>query len=565
MTGRGFRARQMAAAIAILLAGGCAQIPSSGPVRDGSAIAQRANLVYLRAVSPRADASPVQLVKGFLDAQTAGPTADFDVAREFLTDVAAEQWNPVSQVIVYDGDLGLVADADTPRGRATVRGVGAVVGVVDEHGVYTEQPPGTTTDLVFDLVREPDNQWRLASPDDGLVISATNFERIYRPTSLYFPSTDRSFLVPDERWFPKRNWQTYAVRETLVGPSAWLAKSVTTVAPEGTVLAIESVTMGDSGPIDIPLNATISQASGEDRTLLAAQLKAVLSDTLTQTVQLYAGNAPLTTGTSPPLRRSITVDDPVVLEGDQVATLTGRTVEPLDRLAPLDGLNPTALAFRSSKDPDSPFVVRSGSSELVTTPVEGVEARTLLTGKDLLAPSLDRFGNVWSGSPTAGLQVVSLEGKARSVTAPWLTERTLDSVRVAPDGARVALLSRDGGRLRIDVAGVVRDGDGVPTELSEPMRVGQTVVTGTQVVWVDQSLLGVLGRVAAEPTVSVQLVPVGGPTRSTTALADASAIAAGPGERSILLNTADESLYTLGAASLWTTVTTGVRAPAYPG
>lgn len=566
------RSRRAALAVlaAALVAGpvaACASIPTSGPVMDGETVLSQRGPVFVRADAPREDALPEQIVRGFLTAQAEGASGSFDVATQYLTPETATTWSPLAQVAVLAAEPELeVDDSRAEEGVATVRATADVVGTVDAHGVYTEEVPGTTTDLVYGLVRDDEGQWRVDTTDDGLAVSATNFVQTYRATDLYFPTPDRRYLVPDARWFPSRNWQTLAVRETLVGPVPWLAGSVTTVAPEGTALSIDSVTAPPSGLVEVPLTDAVSGTSAEDRAVLVAQLGASLGNPSPREVQITVEGVPLGAVDETTARPATTPNDPVVLAGDQVTSIVGRSTQPLESVAPLTGLQPTALAFTGSSS-DATFVVRDGSRRLVTAPTADAEPVLLMDGENLLAPSVDRFDLVWSGpqEQPGSLRVADLEGAVTEVAAPWLAGRTVMSLRVAPDGARIAVVSATGTGVQVHVAGILRGEEGLPTELSEPVRVGQPIVAATQVVWVDRTTLGVLGRSSGDTAPVVHLVPVGGPTSKASPLEDAVSLASGTGIGTMLLGTSEGSLYAAGSASLWTRVATEVRLPTYPG
>ncbi|MFC8922739.1 LpqB family beta-propeller domain-containing protein [Cellulosimicrobium sp. NPDC057127] len=568
---RSLRGRLAALAAAVVVAplAACASIPTSGPVMEGEAVVSQPGPVFVRADAPREGAPPDQIVRGFLAAQAQGASSSFDVATQFLTTATASTWQPLAQVAVLAAEPDLVVDDTTiDQGAVTVRATADVVGVVDERGVYTEQVPGARTELVYGLVRDDDGQWRIESTDDGLAISATNFDLTYRATNLYFPTVDRRYLVPDQRWFPKRNWQTLAVRETLAGPAPWLSGAVTTVAPEGTALSIDSVTVesGSSRPVEVRLTEPAAETSPEDRGMLLAQLEASLGDPSPRPVEISVGGTVLAPGDPVTARAAATPNEPVVLADDQVLTLVGRETQPVEQVAPLTGLQPTALAFTGASA-DATFVVRDGSGRLVTAPTAEEPSTTLLTGENLLAPSVDRFGLVWSGPQVqdGSLQVTDLDGTVTEVAAPWLDGRTVMSLRVAPDGARIAVVSATASGVQVHVSGIVRGEGNRPTELSAPLRVGQPLVAATQVTWVDGTLLGVLGRSAGDTAPIVHLVPVGGPTRKASLLEGAVSLAAGTGIGSMLVGTSDGSLYSASSSSLWTRVATEVRLPTYPG
>ncbi len=568
--------RAISAAVATTLVavlGACASMPTSGPVTEGEAEVEDPAQPFVSAASPRHDAPPDQIVTGFLAAQAQGARSSFDVASEFLTSEASS-WSPLAQVAVLADEPELTVDEATlDDGVTTVHASAQVVGVVDDHGVYTEQVPGTATtiELSYGLVRDEDGQWRIETVDDGLTITAINFDRTFKSVNLYFPTPDRAYLVPDARWFPSRNWQTLAVRETLRGPSPWLAGAVVTVAPEGTALSIDAVPV-EEGTVSVPLTEPVASASTADRGLLVAQLRASLGEN----VEITVNGTALATNDVPSIGVASTPTDPVVLAGDQIMGLEGRSTATVGSVAPLVGLQPTALAFRG-RSSDATFVVRDGSSRIVTAPTAESASVTLLTGENLLAPSVDRYGFVWSGPQlqAGSLRVVELaaevEGGAvvdeavSEVAAPWLEGRTVMSVRVAPDGARAAVVSATASGTQVHVAGVLRDGEGRPTQLTDPVRVGQPIVSATQVVWTDRALLGVLGRTADQAEPVVQLVPVGGPSRTVSPVEDAVSLASGTGIGTMLVGTSDGSLYAAGTSTLWTRVTGEVRLPTYPG
>lgn len=565
--GRALAAGIAAAGVAALAA--CASIPTSGPVVEGEATPEDPGQPFVSAASPRRDASPDQIVRGFLAAQAQGARGSFDVASEFLTRDAQDDWSPVSQVAILEDVPQLdVDEAAIEGGTTTVRATADVVGTVDERGVYTEQAPGRTTEVSYGLVRDADDQWRIDVVDDGLTITATNFARTFKQANLYFPTLDRAYLVPDARWFPSRNWQALAVRETLRGPADWLAGSVATVAPEGTSLSIDSVPPVE-GRVAVPLTDPVTAASPVDRAMLIAQLQASLGVPVDITVGV--GGSELSADDVPTIGVATTPDEPVVLSGDQVMSLEGRTTRAVTSAAPLAGLQPTALAFRGRAD-DATYVVRDGAGRLVTAPTAEAGPVTLLTGTSLVAPSIDRFQYVWSGPQVqaGSLQVVDLreagsDAAVSEVAAPWLDGRTVMSLRVAPDGARVAVVSDSGSGAQVHVAGIVRDETGRPTQLSAPVRVGQPIAAATQVTWVDRALLGVLGRASGESEVVVQRVPVGGPTVAASPVEGAVSLASATGVGTTLVGTSDSSLYAAGTSSLWTKIATEVRLPTYPG
>ncbi|GAA3213037.1 LpqB family beta-propeller domain-containing protein [Oerskovia jenensis] len=558
--------------VAALALSGCASIPTSGPVIRGSDVVQGYNAPGLRARGPVAGDDPLRIVSGFLTAQAAGPAGDFDVAQEFLTDAGAWSWD--SQVLVFDGDLDLTMDKEAMKtGQVTVTGSATVVGALDKRGVYTEDVPGGAgaVPVSFGLVRQGDGQWRIETAEDGLLLSESSFQAAFRQTRLYFPSTDREVLVPDDRWFPNRGWQASAVTEILVGPVEWLRGSTAPVVPEGTRLSIDAVP-SVGGVSEVRLTDTISLAPPEDRALLKAQLEATLFDALPLTVNLYRGEDLLSTptGGAVPIK-AVTEGSEVVAAQGEVKALDGGAEEAtsLSPAVSLAGTTATALAQGSNA---RPLVVRDGTDRLVRLATKNLPDVQLLAGEDLLAPSVDRFGGVWSGPRVqAGtLQVVRADlaeaGDPVTVEAPWLAGRTVQSIRVAHDGARIAVVSSDGTSTRVEVAGIVRDEKDVPTGLSEPFRVGAPITSASQVVWADETTLAVLGTDDTEAAPTVHLVLVGGETTRLSPVAGATAISAGDGDRTVQVLTQDGTLFGRSrSGAVWEKRIEGVALPTFPG
>ncbi|MEK8228089.1 LpqB family beta-propeller domain-containing protein [Oerskovia sp. M15] len=129
------------------------------------------------------------------------------------------------------------------------------------------------------------------------------------------------------------------------------------------------------------------------------------------------------------------------------------------------------------------------------------------------------------------------------VAAPWLAGRSVQSIRVSHDGARIAVVSADATGTRVEVAGIVRDAKDLPTGLSEPVRVGAPIKQASQVVWADETLLAVLGSDGTDAAASVHLVAVGGGTTPLTPVPGTVAVSAGNGERSVQVLTKDGTLF----------------------
>ncbi|WP_125774407.1 LpqB family beta-propeller domain-containing protein [Antribacter gilvus] len=502
-------------AVPVVLLGGCATIPTSGEPWvgdvDAAAEADPRPIVYLPASGPREGAGPEAIVRGFLMAASTGPNnpARFTVANQFLEPLAVSAWNPDERVFVMQADPVLTADP-VPEDAltTTVRFSAEVTATVDERGVLTEQQVPTPAQAEFTLVKGADGQWRISELDNGLYLHEVIFTNSYRPVRLYFPTPDRSYWVPDQRWFPENGWRAKAVEEVLAGPPAYLQGAAISVVPEGTGLSIGAVAENpETGELEIPLTSQISGASDADRALVAAQIGASLAPDgrLTQPVALSDGSARLEvrSGAGPSLPRTegravVLTDGTLHRAGDD-----GRLVE-FERETDWSEVgDPTALAVGPAA---TPVVVRDGTSTLRR--LTG-EPAVLLTGTDLAPPSIDRFSIVWTSGSPGSVVAVTPDGAQVPLTGDWLTGRQVTGVRVSPEGARVAVVSRSvSGESQVHVAGVVRDQAGAPTALAGAVRVAVTVPHVREVQWAGQTYLGLLTADAGET--SVWVTGVGG-------------------------------------------------------
>lgn len=550
----------VAAVLALALAG-CAGLPTAGPVGAGDGAVDEPGTVFPLAYSPAAGAEPRAIVQGFLAAGAAGLGDNYALARQYLAGRARTTWQPTEGVVVYSTAGTLVFEQVTETQISVTL---PVVATLDADGRYAEGSPGAQQDAVFDLLKNSDGQWRISGLDDGVLLSEPIFYSVYRATPLYFLTPTRDMLVPEVRWFPQRNAATYAVRALLAGPSGWLRDAVTTAFPDGTRLAVESVPVDLEGNATVDLTAAVASANTADRALLKAQLGQVLQLPRIRTVSVTIAGLPMVDPPAAPIARDPSpAGNLQVLSDGRLLRLTGTVLEPVETVGPLVGLDPRSPA---SGVGGTPQVLLAGPDRLVLAPTPAQEAKTLLTGSALIAPSIDRLGWVWSGPSlgTGGLTAVRVDGTVVDVGVDWLEGRTVRGFRVSRDGTRIAVVSTGPDGPTVDVAGIVRDDSGTPQRLGDRLRVGARLTDVTRVVWVDQGTLAVLGTSGTMTGPTMHLVPVTGRTRALPALEGAASIAAGKGERALYLGSADGALHTLLGTS-WVAVATDVTDPAFPG
>ncbi len=557
-------------ALAAVALGACARIPTSGPVQQGAG-GQVAgpNPAVVLAVGPQPGSQPEQIVEDYLTAGAAGVSngLDFTVARKYLYGDAAANWNPLGGVLVVDG-FTPSQPSDT---QVTIEA--SVVAKVDADGVYSETARGAPETVTFGMVQDTSGQWRIKDVPDGLILTSRQFQDQFRRVSLFFLTPDSQYLVPDPRWYPAVNLATSVVKGLLAGPAPLLRDAVRTAVPQGVVLTPEAVTVKDGqAEVDLGPPAVVQAA---DHDLLVAQIQETLVQQVAQvrTVVVQAGaDGPQLQGTKQLMTIGQAQATPAVAEviasdanGEHLAALgaPGAAPVPVAGVAPLTGLDARSPA-RSENGVLRAFL--RGPNELATVPTAGQAPQTLLQMPNLAAPSVDRFGWVWTAS---GGTVVAVNGHDPdvSLTPKWLADRTVTAVRVSRDSTRIAVVStaQDGSGVSIDVAGIARDERGGPQQLSDQtQRVGAALTVAGSVVWYDDDQLAVLARGAGSAT--VWEVPLGGPSKALPDVAGGVSLAGWRTERTLLVATSDGRLLIFSGPT-WTPVegVSGVRDPSYPG
>jgi len=550
----------------ITVLGGCATIPTSGPVRQGDVALSNPGFAVPFANDPPQDGTPLEIVSGFLLAGPAGLSDEFTVARKFLTPQAATRWDPSARVLVYPllgGGPEITIGAD---GGAIVDV--PVQGFLDSNGVYNEAPAGAHEQLQLTLSQTIDDQWRIDGLDDVVLVSASDFENEYREVPVYFVSIDGTQLVPDIRWLPGSKIAIYAVRALLGGPSAWLRDAVVTGVPDGSRLGPQSVSISEDRVALVDLAGGAAGADEAQRNLLMAQLGATLGRlpgaSVGDVVTSVAGGLPwISTASSLPVRDVTVMNGPYALAKDRLVEFVDGTIAPVAGVAPL----PVGSRSPAVSLDEGVRVVLTAPGVLASLSSDGHEPVQLLTGSRLIAPSIDRYSWVWTGEAVAAgsLTTVRADGTTAPVPADWLNGLNIRSMSVSRDGARIAVVhSGVDGRVVVDVAAIVRDENGRPQRLGDQFEVAASVEDPVEVAWSDEATLAVLGRRGPDKAFVVNRVPVGGPTSSLPLVKDAVSLAAGLGDRALYVADADGVLFARQGAT-WVEVADGVIDPRFPG
>jgi len=538
-------AAAVAAVLAVLLLAACATVPTSGPVRKGGdlPLEREDAVVPFIATPPRPGATPAEVVRGFLRAN-ADFRDDHLVAREHLTPQARQQWRTGGSTTVYDRVEVLPVDQDAVNVTAN----GSEVARIDPEGAYRRTQPGTNLARTFTMARVA-GEWRIATLDDGLVLSQVDVQETFRQVSLYFLSPSRNTLVPDVVLLPVlQGLSTKLVSRLLHGPTADLRGAVETAFPQGTELEVPSVPVRD-GLVTVPLNQTAAIADDDARQQMAAQIVWTLKQLGPEIarVRITAGGEDLVvSGPEEQPRESWPTFDPNGLTGTPPSVyavrrgVVGRIIE--SEFAPVPGpagtgqlqLRSPAVSIDESR---VAAVAADGKSMYVGRLASGASLDRVVAGADLGRPSWDPLGNLWFLDRATGALWILPDGAGQPVpvTMGKLPGGRATQVAVSRDGARVALVTGTGKAARLLVA-TLSGVDQLDRDSAESARVSAVAAREVlpdlrdvrDVAWADAQTLAVIGARNGLPVGVMYTTIDGYDVQPIQAEADLGALAAVP-------------------------------------
>ena len=498
--------------LAIALAG-CGGISMDSPVRPGLEVgAAAADPVKVVFPGPAAGSSPEQIVQGFLRAGAASDE-EYEVARSFMTLSPETTWRPDSSIMVFTDESAVsVTVADSTTVRASAR----VVASIDANGRYRDLPSDSMAEATFGLQRSA-GEWRISSLPEGfgLWLSASDLDRLYDPFRIHYISTAGRRLVPDVRWFSiGKGLATRLARAQLGDVPAYLQGAARSDVPIGTRLTVDAVPI-DNGLATVDLTATKPGGDPVRRQNLWAQFVATMTQVPeVQRVALKVEGSELDLpGVERPPSSLADLDFPqpaaspsalpVMRTGSQLFAIEPsqlgdqRDSEPGRRPASPASISTGWVWLALSKGSEEVAAVGGDRAELSRWRGSG-QIRVPYFGSGLTRPTYDTQGVLWVGGKEAGAARIwaintaadpsdAQRTRPTRVGVDWLRKRTVVSVRVAPDGQRVAVISTNSGGAdpRVDVAGVVRSANGLPERLAEPLRVAPALSLARDLVWVD--------------------------------------------------------------------------------
>jgi hypothetical protein len=557
-------------------------------VQQGSLVGEPAlQPVRVQPDGPAAGATRVQVVRGFLRAGAgAGFDDDHAVARSFFARSVKDQWLPDSGVKVYGDESALKVELLNPT---TVRVRAAIVAEVDSSGRYRETQGGAVAQVTFGM-QKLRGGWRISEPPKGfgLWLSASDLDRSYRSFTVAYVSKVAQTMVVDRRWFPiTPGLATTLARAQLAPVPGYLTGAAQTGVPSGTTLAVDSVPV-EAGRAIVDLSATALSANPDLRRAMWAQFVTTLMQVASVSeVSLEVRGAGLDLPDTPGRVSALTELGYQSRTPDSIKTAILRTGSLLSRVSsdrPPDQDLPAKPSNRpaGTRLPKIPAGWVSLALSWNGQEIAGIGGdrgdlarwqgnrhfQLAKFGRNLTRPSYDSSNGLWVAGQTGGATKVWVidtslapmeKAKPRAIAAPWLAGRTVLALKVATDDQRAAIITSDraGRDVRVVIAGIARSASGAPVSLAaEPLRVGWTLTAATDLAWVDDSTLAVVGRVSPREAIGPQLVEIGGKVTAMPPVAGTRLVTSTGGLRGVVVLT-DRGKILARAGSDWQPLQTG--------
>ncbi|MGW3113729.1 LpqB family beta-propeller domain-containing protein [Streptomyces sp. NPDC001091] len=601
-----------------VLLGGCASMPDSGDLRNVESTPRQDTGVRVFAVPPAENASDTEIMQGFLEALTSDDP-HYDTARKYLTAQAARAWRPERSATVLADGPGIRAETP-PAGREPSSGrtyvlTGSRVATVDGQQAYA--PASGDYRAKVHLAQDAKSgQWRIDAPPEGVVMGKSDFQRNYTSVDKYYfatrtkaGTTGDPVAVADPVFVrSKVDPMTQLVRSLLSGPTTWLGPVVRSSFPTGTALkkGTTGLTPDDENRLTVPLNAKAARVGPARCTEMATQLLFTLrnlaptlesvdlrgpgGDELCDLTESRAGSVAWRASAQSPGNLYFLDGKHRLIRTPASGVGTGGTPVPGVFGAGTRQLRSVAV----SRDEHTAAGVGADGRSLYVTPLAATAPPEppVLTSQGptedtrLTRPAWDARGDLWVADLNPArprLYVVPQgTGKPVAVTLPELPGPIRD-VRVAADGARVALVAeaKDGkqslliGRIEGGDSVSAQDGEDDPggegpaeaPAVVDPRPAAPDMELVTAMSWAGDSRLVVVGReqggVHQMRYVQVDGSVLDGP--APAALSRVKAIAAAEDERVPLVAYSEDGIVRLPSGAQWQKLDKDGTAPVYPG
>lgn len=505
----------LAGLLSSVLVAGCASLPQSGQVgeSDQQADIDRHTAYTFNPAGPATDATPTSIINGFILAST-GIQGDFSTAREFLTESAAEEWDPQAQTTIYTG-RPIVDSTDDHQYSVELTSVGSL----DDAGVLEVADEGTTQSFDFSLV-QVDGQWRIDDLPDGISLDSAQFRALFNTQTLYFYDPTYNYAVPDVRWMLNSPNQTATiVRALLNGPADYLEGAVVSAFPSDAELFRDTVPVSSAtAQVDLT-DETFQDTSDLTRHRMQQQLDLTLERYPgVSEVDMTRERASINLGEPPegfvPADNSVTTGNTQIgvhPETNQLVAYEANSTNTLDGFPNVANLEPIEPTMNRERD-TAAFLNADRDTLYVAN--ESTQSYEIATGTDLIAPSMDVHD--WVFTATDDNTIIAAKtnrtGQVLEITHPW-TEQDVEisALSISPEGTRAAVVvTPSDGPAKLYMAGLIRDEDGQPQALGNIFQL-QTDESPNRVSWYSTAEV-LAGRVSDRERVELELVGLTGPS-----------------------------------------------------
>ena len=463
----------VAALFVSLVASGCSGVPTSSLPQVVRTVAGTGVASATPTVRPDPGDDARTTVTKFLQAQVTNDKLH-QAAKAFLTPGAASKWQDGTVTIVNDYRVGY------PDAGNVVPVRGQVVGTLDTNGIYTPtlSASGLSADKAFQFtVTEEGTQWQISDPPTGLIVTQKDFLTAFHRRSLFFFNQDETKLVPDLRYSPLdgQSLASWILEQLIAGPQQ-NQNGLRNEFPDQVDPQRAKVTL--SQPISVQLPG-LSQADSGTVDRIAAEIAYSFDQFAPSTgISLFDGTTLIRLSSS---KTEFTSADFEVF--DPIPAAVSRLYYLRD--GALMNAQATAVAGKGARQYPLVSVAVAGADGNEQIAGLTTDGATLYLGSapgGLSPMRLSRAATsrpewvgapaneVWLGEGTALVRVIvggtrTAQTIAFTSSGSDLSSRRVNSVRLSPEGSRIALVLTDtGGSGSVWVGSVVRAGQTVQVE-----------------------------------------------------------------------------------------------------
>ncbi|WP_143591071.1 LpqB family beta-propeller domain-containing protein [Thermoactinospora rubra] len=449
----------VALAVCVAVGGaGCSVIPlSSAPIAPDAADAGAAlggSFQRLVPTKPRPEWRPDQVVMGMQAAMAAYADEGQDKTLwRYLTPQARKDWNPHVPVSVLDQlEVKL---SGPPDAEARVQISGNIIAEIRADGRYVPMTAPSPFSRWVTLDKTRDQGYVVSGLSfDGLLLTAADVERSYEDAKLYYlDNNDNPVLdLVKIRRKPTENLAEGIVARLAQGPSEALRDAVHSALPPGTrVLSVQK--RGEAVVVDL------GGAFDPDRIGNPEGLKVQLGASLRNQVngrvievlhdgEPFYGTSPLTISPS-----DYQPSQPQPLLANAYVLRDGAVLREQEPRKEFSDWVPRGMQPRPDfKDPavsaDGARIAVSGSDGIWVH--QDSQWRLWIRGTGLVSPAWRPDGTLWTYDPARQTFLrFDPQGGGQQPTqipAPTLTGETVERIKFARDGVRLAIIARDAGQ-----------------------------------------------------------------------------------------------------------------------